>query len=340
MIITSGDEGEIIDVNQAFVQRTGISAEDAKANKSFAISVWADLGQRDKFMQSLKEDGLVINMEADFRMKDGEIRTGLTSAQLIKLGNISCILTSIRDITQQKQAERVLVEMDRVKSEFISTAAHELRTPLTTMIGYTDLLRSPDHSGDFTQEQRAGFLKEISQKGEMLGRIIDEMLDISRIENGRPIALDLQPNDLKVWLSEVVSRYRLQSAKHTFLLELPGRQPPTLTCDQQRMDQVLDNLLSNAVKYSSHGGAITIRGEIVDADYVVSVTDQGIGMTPEQVAKIFDKFYRADASNTAIGGIGLGMSISKQMVEMHGGKIWVESESGMGTTIRFSLPIT
>ena len=97
--------------------------------------------------------------------------------------------------------------------------------------------------------------------------------------------------------------------------------------------------MSNAVKYSPKGGVIVVRGEAAGDDYLVSIADQGIGMTPEQIARVFDKFYRVDASNTAIGGIGLGMSISRQIVELHGGKIRVESQPGVGTTVLFSLPL-
>jgi len=106
------------------------------------------------------------------------------------------------------------------------------------------------------------------------------------------------------------------------------------------MRQVLENILSNAVKYSPEGGEILITGEIVEDHYQVSIEDQGIGMTPDQIEKMFDKFYRADASNTAIPGTGLGMSIVKYLVEAHGGEVWVESTHGKGTTVTFTIPIT
>jgi signal transduction histidine kinase len=249
------------------------------------------------------------------------------------------MLIDIRDITRQKQAETVLVEMDRMKSEFISTAAHELRTPLATMLGYTELVRAPDEFGGFTKEQLREFLDEIYLKGETLSRIIDEMLDISRIESGHPIALDLQPHEPRTLLSKVVRRFELQSPKHIFHLALPGRQPEVVTCDLHRMTQVFENLVSNAVKYSPRGGMITVSGETVGSEYIVSISDQGIGMTPEQREKIFEKFYRADSSNTAIGGLGLGMSIARQIVEVHGGRIWVESEPGVGTRVSCTLPL-
>lgn len=339
LIIARIDGGGIVEVNRAFVAQTGIPAEEVRGRNSLELNLWRDPSLRAEFLERIMTDGFVHNLEAEFRMKDGELRSGLTSAQVVELSGEHCILIDIRDITRQKQAEKVLLEMDRMKSEFISTAAHELRTPLATMLGYAELLRAPDTFGGFSSEQREEFLAEIYQKGESLSRIIDEMLDISRIESGRPIALDLQSHEPRAWLAKVTRRFELQGRKHDFALDFDGLQPEVLTCDLHRMTQVLENLLSNAVKYSPHGGTITVRSWIDQNDYVVSVADQGIGMTSEQVSRVFDKFYRADSSNTAIGGLGLGMSIARQIVETHGGRIWVESETGKGTTASFSLPL-
>ncbi|GEM_PF-1847616 len=340
LIMAQGDGGGILEVNRAFVAQTGITAEQARGKTSLELDLWKDPLQRAEFLRRVLSEGGVDNMEAEFRMKDGEIRSGLTSAKLVELGGERCILIGIRDITSQKQAESTLFEMDRMKSEFISTAAHELRTPLAIIIGYTELLRAPEMFGGFSKEQCDEFLEEIYLKGETLSRIIDEMLDISRIESGHPIALALEPHDPKTWLSKVVRRFELQGSRHGFVLELPGEQPESLTCDMHRMTQVLENLLSNAVKYSPRGGTITITAGIQGNEYVVAITDEGIGMTAEQVVKVFDKFYRADASNTAIGGLGLGMSIARQIVDNHGGRIWVESTVGKGTTASFTLPLT
>ncbi|MCM2263972.1 MAG: PAS domain S-box protein [Desulfuromonadales bacterium] len=339
LIIAKANGGGIVDVNRAFVAETGISVEEAQGKNSVELNIWADPEQRSIFLDLLRQNGAVINLEAGFRMKDGAIRTGLVSAQLVELGATPCILIDIRDITQQKQAEQALLEMDRMKSEFISTAAHELRTPLATMLGYTELIRSPDEFGGFNEEQREDFLAEIYLKGETLSRIIDEMLDISRIESGHPIALDRQPHEPAALLSKVLRRFEMQSPKHLFQSEFPGKQPEVIPCDLHRITQVLENLLSNAVKYSPQGGSITVHGETVGTDYVISIADQGIGMAPEQLERVFDKFYRADSSNTAISGLGLGMSIARQIIEAHSGRIWMKSEPGVGTTVTFSMPL-
>jgi PAS domain S-box-containing protein len=339
LIIARAEGGGILAVNRAFVAGTGIPAEEVLGRTGLELNLWADLNERDEFLRLLREDGEVVNLETRFRVSNGEIRTGLTSACMIATNDGPCMLIGIRDITRQKQAENVLMEMDRMKSEFISTAAHELRTPLAVILGYTELLRSPEEFGEFGDEHKVEFLEEIYLKCETLSFIIDEMLDISRIESGLPIALDLQPHQPEAWLTKVIKRFEMQGPGHTFQLDLSGRQPETVTCDLHRISQVLENLLSNAIKYSPRGGTITVNGATVGDDYVISIADQGIGMTSEQASHVFDKFWRADASNTAIGGLGLGMSIARQIVENHGGRIWVESSPGVGTKVSFSLPL-
>ena len=126
--------------------------------------------------------------------------------------------------------------------------------------------------------------------------------------------------------------------RHAFRLEFPP-EPIILFIDPGKIGQVLENLLSNAVKFSPAGGIIRVSGYRTDGEYEVTVADEGIGMEPEQAARIFDKFYRADASNTAVSGLGLGMSMVKSIVETHGGRIWVESRPGRGTEVHFTLPV-
>jgi signal transduction histidine kinase len=127
------------------------------------------------------------------------------------------------------------------------------------------------------------------------------------------------------------------SDRHQFSFEF-SEAPVHLCLDAGKIGQVLENLLSNAVKFSPTGGTIRVRGHRTAGEFEVTVEDEGIGMRPEQVARIFDKFYRADASDTAVGGLGLGMSIVRNIVAAHGGHIWVESEPGRGTRVHFSLP--
>ena len=245
----------------------------------------------------------------------------------------------VQEITEQKKAENALLEMDRMKNEFISTAAHELRTPLTAMMGFTEFLLTPEQFGGFSAEQQQDFLKTVYDKGKALSRIIDDLLDISHIERGHSVTLDLRENDLREVLGKAVEFCRMHNPRRLFRLELPEEPGPALILiDRHRINQVLENLLGNAVKYSPEENEISITARSVPVGWEIRVTDRGIGMSPEQAARIFDRFYRADASDTAASGLGLGMSIAKQIIEAHGGSIEVASVAQQGTTITCTLP--
>lgn len=339
LILSSVDGGKILDVNRAFEAATGIPRHQALGHTSEELGLWMNRALRKPFLEQLQGHGEVDNFEADLQVKGGQTRTGLLSARLLNLNNKPCILTIIRDITTEKVAEQALIEMDRMKSEFISAAAHELSTPLSAILGYTELLLDPEAFGGFTEEQKLDFLNEVYDRGEALNGIIDDLLDISRIESGQPIALDLQETDLGKTLSKTVKFFQGKNQGHFFRLELPDEaEKSMMLIDRHRITQVLENLMSNAVKYSPAGSEIVVKGQPRAGGWEIKIEDPGIGMTPEQVDRVFDKFYRADASDTSVSGLGLGMSIARQIVEAHGGMISVESQPGAGTGVCFSLP--
>jgi signal transduction histidine kinase len=235
----------------------------------------------------------------------------------------------------RKQAEHALRESDRMKTEFISTAAHELRTPLTSILGFSQVLLSPETVSAAEQKE---FIAYIHQRARALSDMVADLLDISRIESGQGLALRRElctAGELVIQLAPFIQS-GLEASR--FELAITSESAPLLV-DMGKMVEVFENLLSNAVKYSPPGSPIRIAGEIAGENYRFSVADRGIGMTPEQAARVFDKFYRADASDTAVGGLGLGMSIVRNILEAHGGSIWVESEPGRGTTVQFHLPL-
>ncbi|MCK5032233.1 MAG: GHKL domain-containing protein, partial [Calditrichia bacterium] len=154
----------------------------------------------------------------------------------------------------------------------------------------------------------------------------------------KSFVLEKSPCLFRQVIKDTAEPFISHSKIHMFDFNIP-KKPIEIIIDREKMAQVLKNLLSNAVKYSPDGGVIQVSGAVKKDEYLVSIEDEGMGMTPEQVSKIFDKFYRADASNTAIEGTGLGMSIVKHIVEAHGGKVWVESEYGKGTKVTFTIPV-
>lgn len=245
---------------------------------------------------------------------------------------------SFKKIGEHEEIERLLRDSDKMKTQFISTAAHELRTPLSSVLGYSELLLYPETIGGIDTNQQREFLGEIYGKAEALCKIVDDLLDVSRVESGNPIPLEKKQCDPGEIIRKEVEHFRVHTSKHQFELTLPENREATIWVDQSKLVQILENLISNAVKFSPAGGLIRISGAVTDTGYRLVVADQGVGMTPEQVERMFDKFYRADHKNTAIEGLGLGMHIIHHIIKAHEGEIRVASKPGKGTVVTVDLP--
>jgi two-component system sensor histidine kinase VicK len=230
---------------------------------------------------------------------------------------------------------KVYQELDRLHSELIANVSHELRTPLGLIrLACTTLLRediqiSPDVSHDF--------LLEIEEETQKLDTIVGNLLELSRLENGR-MRLECKPVDLGVLLYKVVRSYRSQLPPNMqFALEIPEA-ALTAEVDENRIEQVLRNLINNAIKYSPNGGTLTLRALQAGEDILLQVVDQGIGIHSKDLARVFDRFFRVeDDLGMRVGGVGLGLAVSKEIVEAHQGSIWVESAPGSGSTFTIRL---
>ena len=240
------------------------------------------------------------------------------------------VVLLIHDVTRER-------ELDQLKNAFLGMAAHELNTPLAAILGFSELLTSEYAAAQLSPEQREEYLNLIHTKALELSRLVDDLLDISRVEAGQPLLLDYEPVRLDETLREVLHPYQETSPRHRFELHLATAQTQ-ITADPWRIRQVINNLVSNAVKYSPQGGLIKVAVESGAGHCRITVADEGIGMTPEQVEHIFDRFYRADSSNTAVHGVGLGMSIVRHIIQAHHGEIKVASWPGRGTTVSVDLP--
>ncbi|MBI3912914.1 MAG: PAS domain-containing protein [Chloroflexi bacterium] len=234
----------------------------------------------------------------------------------------------LRDVTRERQA-------DAMKSQLLSTVSHELRTPLASIKGFaTTLLRQDVKWDEATQRD---FLRIIEEETDRLTEIIDNLLDMSQIEAG-VLRIAKEPTQLRSIIREVVDEMRMRTEAHWFVVDLPA-DLPRIIADPRRIRQVLHNLIENAIKYTE-GGQITVACEIEPAQVVVSVSDQGAGIASEYSDKIFERFFQMDGKSTRrVGGAGLGLSISRGIIEAHGGRIWVESIVGQGSIFRFALPI-
>src|SRR5512142_3147049 len=252
---------------------------------------------------------------------------GITySALLSDEGKLRNIFLSIRDITHFRNA-------DELKSTFISIVSHELRTPVTLIKGYASTLRRDDAKWDRSVVRES--LTVIEEEADRLSKLIDDLLDASRLQAG---GLNISKTDvsLPVIAARVADRFRQQSGNHTIATDFPENFPVILG-DDRRLEQVIANLVSNALKYSPKG-EIRISGSLRPSEVVVCVSDQGPGIDPRDLPRIFDRFYRSDAAVKQTKGAGLGLYLARAIIEAHGGHIWADPKPDSGARICFSLP--
>ncbi len=338
VILARFSDGAIIDVSPAFEQQTGFLKHEVIGKNSGDLELWDTPKKCQAFRDRLTAFSAIDNLEVNFLLKNRPNCPGILSARIVNLAGELSILIVIRNITAIKAAEKALLEVDQIRTDFISTAAHELRTPLSVLIGYAELLTTPELSTNFSAEKQLEFLVEIKQKGLVLSQIIDDLLDISKMYSGNKFDLSFEQLDPNVLLTKAFEQCQLQTTDHNFRMELSKSHGEMIESDGHRLLQILENLLSNSIKYSKHGSMITLTSKVLTDRFTFTVSDEGIGMNDAQIAKIFDKFYRVDASNTAVGGLGLGMSIVKQIVDVMNGIITIDSSLGKGTSISVSLP--
>ncbi|MGA7237581.1 MAG: PAS domain S-box protein [Bryobacteraceae bacterium] len=268
----------------------------------------------------------------------------------------------IRDVTERKRSERQLRDMheqftadltaankelearnrqiesaNRLKTEFVASMSHELRTPLHTIIGFAELL-SEEIEGPLNEKQRR-FVGHIHRDSLHLLELINDILDLSRIEAGR---LDLRPEvfDIASAIEEVMATIRPQAAAKSLNLEGAFAQEISIRADRVRFKEVLYNLLSNAVKFTAEGGSIRVETFVREQFAEISVSDTGVGIPAIEQGAVFDKFYQVGATTRGLKeGTGLGLAIAKQLVEAHGGRIWLSSEAGKGSRFSFTMPL-
>ena len=237
--------------------------------------------------------------------------------------------------TEQVEARRKVEDLSRLKDEFLSIASHELRTPVTSIKGYTQLAKMLIKEGDLNTSEE--YLDIALDQIDRMSRLILELLDVSRIETGR---LEIRRESI-VWpqfVRDVVHRHHTAVSDRRFHVSVPD-DGKMITGDRDRLEQVLGNLLENAVKYSPDGSDVTVTVDDRGDSLVTAVCDRGIGIPADELAQVFERFHRGrQVSSTNYGGLGLGLYITKQIIERHGGTIWVESKEGQGTTFFFSLP--
>jgi PAS domain S-box-containing protein len=233
----------------------------------------------------------------------------------------------VSDITERKKGEAI-------KDEFIGMVSHELKTPLTIVTGAINTVRSEGISDD----DKVYLLEDAAWGAEAMADVVDNLLELSRLQSNRLLLLS-EPIDVRPAISRMVEHSSWKSRKHRIVADLEP-DLPMVRADRLRIERILDNLIDNAIKYSPAGGEVRIGAKRNAGDVVFSVSDPGVGISRDDIRKLFQPFQRLEpVSGTAIQGVGLGLVVCKRLVEAHGGKIWIESEPGKGSTFYFTLPI-
>ncbi len=355
--ITTQKDGKFIEVNDSFTSFTGYTREEVIGRRIGELGLWEKPEDRDRMLKILEEQGSVKGLEVKQRVKSGEIRTFIFSAERINVKGEPCLIVMAIDITDRKKMEEQielnmkelqaanekLRELDKMKDSFLSTVSHELRTPLTSIKSFAEILLTYDEDRETQKE----FLNIINQESDRLTKLINDFLDLSKIEAGRMQWDDREQSLIPIIQNALNITQALAKEKNLTVEFSAPENLPVVSCDKDRLVQVVTNLLSNSIKFTPKGGKISIGVKPVMEEkspdnpktVVVSVTDNGIGIAPENHAAVFEKFKQVgDTLTDKPKGTGLGLPICKEIVEHYGGKIWVESELGKGSTFAFSLP--
>lgn len=270
-----------------------------------------------------------LYVEGDIIRPDGSLLpVAIIYAPLMSAdGHLLNTIATVRDISNFRQAEEI-------KSTFISVISHELKTPVALIKGYVATLRREDVAWD--RQIVKDSLQVIEDEADRLADLIENLLDASRLQAGG-VKMNRTELSLETLARSTVERFRTQTTRHVFVVEFPEN-CPTILADEDRLRQVINNLLSNAIKYAVEGGEIRITGQVLPDEVVVCVSDQGPGIAPTDAPHIFDRFYRAGDASRTTKGAGLGLFLSRAIIEAHGGRIWVDPRHENGARICFSLP--
>jgi two-component system phosphate regulon sensor histidine kinase PhoR len=321
-IITFDADGQIVDANPAVLRLLGYTDEELRALPGGVLSV--PVAGPEAVMQLFKtvKDTGHLRTEVDLRHSDGSVVSIEAQTRTLKLPTGDVYLATMRDISERKALEQL-------QTEFIAMVAHDLRSPLTSLKGFAQLMRRRGTYDDSSMEV-------IINQAELLDRLVEDLLTAARLEAGR-LDLERQEFNLVDLAYHAVELARPSARCHDIRVQTSSDSLRG-SWDQDRIRQVMQNLLSNAIKYSPDGGAIVVTVSDNGSAARVSVQDHGVGIAPELANQIFDRFYRVKNYHGGAIGIGLGLYISRVLIEAHGGEIWTEPASERGSIFTFTLP--
>ena len=328
-VIATDRRGRIVIMNTA-----ALDILNLKSEKVIGIPLLSILPLEEKvsFRELLEtQQEQLIHLEDDGEDSIIQCEFSVIQRESGFISGLVCVLT---DVTEQQK-------IDRERRNFVSNVSHELRTPLTSIKSYTEAL--VDGAWE-NKEIAPGFLKVIETETERMMRMITDLLNLSRMDQNR-LGLEKEFINMNELVVHIVNRFEMvlqsepyRNKNYSILTDITQRDL-WVELDQDKMTQVFDNIINNAIKYSPDGGRIIVRLMETHTDIIVSVTDEGLGISRKDIPHLFDRFYRVDkARSRAMGGSGLGLAIAQEVVQLHGGKIWVNSIENKGSTFFVSLP--
>jgi len=325
------ETGTIIYANKRFADIHGRPLDEIVGLKAADLLHDEDrelLGRKGVWEQL--QAGMSVKAKSRIVRPSGEIRhTDMSAVPTLQEGAIVRVFGIVRDITEIEKAAQL-------RTQFFSNVSHELRTPLTSIVGYADLILRGAGS-DISKEQEE-FLKIIADNAAKLTHLVNDVLDVERIES-REMAFEVGPVGLDDVLEEAVESLRAEAAAKGLSLSAAAPTGLVVTADPDHLDRLFANLISNAVKYTL-AGTVEVRAEESGGMALIEVKDTGIGMAEDEVRRLFRRFFRADNPHVReVAGSGLGLSIAKAIVDRHHGTIYVESTPDVGTTFRVTLPL-
>jgi len=341
--------------NQAFLDMLGMSRPEDLYQKQPRDIVAPEEVSKIERMLERRRRGEKVFFETTLRRVDGgTVPVQISSAPLFRGGNFVGIVGIAHDLSERRRLEAIVEQthqdlekayeelsvLDKMKSDFIAIASHELRTPLSIIKGYADAFQYGE-LGELNPFQ-LDKIKIINARADQMTKIINDLLDITRMEEGRLVGKKW-PAPVRELVINAVSEYqgRADQNEQQLIYEVQEGLPP-VSVDVWRVHQVLENLINNALKFTPPGGTIIVSARNASDPGMVEieVRDTGPGIPPKEQKKLFTMFYQVETDSTrSAGGLGLGLVISKGIVESHGGRIWVESEPGKGSSFKFTLPV-
>jgi PAS domain S-box-containing protein/excisionase family DNA binding protein len=336
-------EGILLDVNASLLQLTGYAREEIIGHTTGEINIYSHPEDRQRIRELLLARGAIRDLEINFRLKSGEVRTGQLSAEIIEFNGERCVLATVTDITERRKLERAvqaraeeLAEANRIKDEFLATLSHELRTPLTSILGWAHLLQRGDM--DHATSMRA--LEAIQRNARSQVQLIEDLLDVSRVITGK-LSLEVRPTNLASVIEAAIEAVRpAADAKRVHLVATLDH-ATTIPGDPDRLRQVVWNLLSNSIKFTRAKGRVDVSLRQSGEEAQIVIKDTGIGISRDFLPHVFDRFRQADSTSTrAYGGLGIGLALVRHLVEQHGGTVAAESPGDeQGSTFTVTLPL-